>query len=242
MHRDFKGVWIPKEVYLNAELSWTEKIFLIEVHSLDGELGCWASNAHFAEFLGIGEGAVANLVTKLKNLGLIEVEGYGKTRCLRSKVSSVDETSGQKFHKNMKLVSQNYETPIYRINNTENNTEEGSTYVGEFHMTRPPKPEKKGTRLPPDFTVTSEMLSWARAECPTIDPERETDKFRDHYDAAPGQKGVKRNWNATWRNWMRNAVGYQRNGKNQGSTSTNTERLAGYEAVFAKYRSEAEGE
>lgn len=122
MHRDFKGVWIPKEIYLNTELSWTEKIFLIEVHSLEGEDGCFASNSHFAEFLDLSEGAVANLITKLKTGGWLAVEGYGKTRRIYAKVSSVDETSGSKFHKNVKVVSQNYETPIYRINNTKSNT------------------------------------------------------------------------------------------------------------------------
>jgi len=33
--RDFKGVWIPKQIYLNNSLSWPEKILLIEIDSLD---------------------------------------------------------------------------------------------------------------------------------------------------------------------------------------------------------------
>ena len=35
MERDFKGVWIPKEFYLNRDLSWAEKILLFEIDSLD---------------------------------------------------------------------------------------------------------------------------------------------------------------------------------------------------------------
>jgi hypothetical protein len=31
----------------------------------------------------------------------------------------------------------------------------------------------------------------------------ELEKFRDWARSAPGQKGVKADWNATWRNWMR---------------------------------------
>ena len=37
MNRDFKGVWIPKEVWLDDKLSWMEKLFLVEIDSLDGK-------------------------------------------------------------------------------------------------------------------------------------------------------------------------------------------------------------
>lgn len=34
----------------------------------------------------------------------------------------------------------------------------------------------------------------------------ELEKFRDYWSAQPGQKGVKTDWPATWRNWARRAV------------------------------------
>lgn len=33
----------------------------------------------------------------------------------------------------------------------------------------------------------------------------ELEKFRDYWAALPGQKGVKTDWPATWRNWVRRA-------------------------------------
>ena len=33
-NRGFKGVWIPREIYLSKELNWTDKILYIEIHSL----------------------------------------------------------------------------------------------------------------------------------------------------------------------------------------------------------------
>jgi hypothetical protein len=33
----------------------------------------------------------------------------------------------------------------------------------------------------------------------------EASKFRDYWNSQPGQKGVKLDWPATWRNWCRNA-------------------------------------
>lgn len=53
--RDFKGVWIPKEIWLSPELSLMEKVLFVEIHSLDNERGCYASNRHFAEFFGLSE-------------------------------------------------------------------------------------------------------------------------------------------------------------------------------------------
>jgi hypothetical protein len=64
-------------------------------------------------------------------------------------------------------------------------------------------PRKRGTRIPKDFTVTAEMVDWARTEAPDVDGRRATAAFIDHFNSAPGQKGVKRDWVATWRNWMR---------------------------------------
>ena len=50
MNRDFKGVWIPKDVWLDHNLSWMEKLLLVEIDSLDAEKGCFASNGYFGEF------------------------------------------------------------------------------------------------------------------------------------------------------------------------------------------------
>ena len=50
IQRDFKGIWIPKKIYLAEGLSWTEKILLVEVDSLDKGKGCFASNKYFSEF------------------------------------------------------------------------------------------------------------------------------------------------------------------------------------------------
>jgi hypothetical protein len=34
-NRDFKGVWIPKEIWINTDLSIIEKVLLVEIDSLD---------------------------------------------------------------------------------------------------------------------------------------------------------------------------------------------------------------
>jgi len=88
IERDFKGIWIPKEIWLLKEISLIEKCLLIEIHSLDDEKGCSASNKYFADFLGISEIAVSNHIKKLKELGYIKQIGFnGRQRILKSCLS-----------------------------------------------------------------------------------------------------------------------------------------------------------
>jgi hypothetical protein len=64
---------------------------------------------------------------------------------------------------------------------------------------------KPAQRIPDDFSVTTDMVEWARQHCPDIDGRTETERFRDHWRAADGRNAVKRDWTAAWRNWMRTA-------------------------------------
>lgn len=84
--RDFKGVFIPKEIWLNSDLNLTDKAVLVEIDSLDnGKDGCYASNKHFSEMLGCTERQASASVTKLIKMGFVEVIRFdGRTRYLRS--------------------------------------------------------------------------------------------------------------------------------------------------------------
>lgn len=84
-NRDFKGVWIPREIWLNEELTLIEKVILIEIDSLDNENHCIASNEYLAKFCRCSEWKVSTAITKLKELGLIEVVSFdGRHRVLKS--------------------------------------------------------------------------------------------------------------------------------------------------------------
>ena len=53
--RDFKGVWIPKDIWESHQLSIMEKVVFVEIHSLDNERGCFAGNKYFAGFFNVSE-------------------------------------------------------------------------------------------------------------------------------------------------------------------------------------------
>ena len=52
---------------------------------------------------------------------------------------------------------------------------------------------------------SQELIAQMRAECPGVALQAEHRKFIDYWIAQPGQKGVKVDWPATWRNWIRKA-------------------------------------
>lgn len=67
-----------------------------------------------------------------------------------------------------------------------------------------PKEPKLGTRIPPDFHPTVEMIAWAKKNTPNVGMA-ETEAFVDWAKAKVGTGALKRDWLAAWRNWMRKA-------------------------------------
>lgn len=72
--RDFKGVWIPGRLYLTREFSPNQKFLLIEISSLTNSKNkqCYASNKHFADFIGLKENTIQKMILNLENAGYIK--------------------------------------------------------------------------------------------------------------------------------------------------------------------------
>nr|DAI48979.1 MAG TPA: helix-turn-helix domain protein [Caudoviricetes sp.] len=117
--RDFKGVWIPKKVWLDTRLNALEKIILTEIDSLDnGEKGCYASNEHLAEFCQCSKTKVSTAIKKLIDCGYIYVQNFdGRKRELKSRLSNFERQN----IKNCKADIQNLKESN-TDNKTDNNT------------------------------------------------------------------------------------------------------------------------
>lgn len=87
-------------------------------------------------------------------------------------------------------------------------------------------PRKRGTRLNPEWRPDQSSIDAIKAECPRVDLKAEHRKFVDYWIAQSGQRGTKLDWDATWRNWMRNAKPTQTNG-----TSVVDDKVAGWMAL-----------
>ena len=113
--RDFKGIWIPKEIWLDERLNALDKIILAEIDSLDSsDKGCWASNKHIADFCQCSETKVSTAISKLIKFGYLYVQNFdGRQRELKSRLSNFERQN----LKNCKADTQNL-----KESNTSNNT------------------------------------------------------------------------------------------------------------------------
>lgn len=113
--RDFKGVWIPKTIWLDERLNALEKVILTEVDSLDSsERGCFASNRHIAEFCQCSETKVSTAISKLIDYGYLYVQSFdGRTRELKSRLSNFERQTVKECKADIKDLKES---------NTSNNT------------------------------------------------------------------------------------------------------------------------
>ena len=119
MQRDFKGIWIPKEIWFDTRLNALEKIILAEIDSLDmSEKGCYAGNKHLADFCQCSETKISIAVSKLIELEYIYVEKFdGRTRILKSRLANFERQNLKKCKAEFKNLKQSNIN-----NNTNNNT------------------------------------------------------------------------------------------------------------------------
>jgi len=67
-----------------------------------------------------------------------------------------------------------------------------------------PKVEStRGSRLSPDFCLTEDWTNFCQQERPDLNAQKVFASFKDYWVAKAGQQGVKLDWFATWRNWVR---------------------------------------
>ena len=119
MERNFKGVWIPKEIWLNEDLSIQEKVFLVEIDSLDNENGCIASNDYFSKFFKLSKNRCSEVIKGLEVKGLVNITYKYKegTKSIEKRIIKVIGKPNTTYSENRLSYSKKCED-----NNTINNT------------------------------------------------------------------------------------------------------------------------
>ena len=88
--KQYKGVWLPKEILDNPDLTPTEKILLAIIESLDDEElgGCYASNEYLGSKIDSPAKSTSNRIASLKEKGyIIQTKYDGRHRFIRSALS-----------------------------------------------------------------------------------------------------------------------------------------------------------
>lgn len=133
-NRDFKGIWIPKEIWLNPDLTLMEKVFLVEINSLDNEKGCFASNEYFSKFFGITRQRASQIILNLKEKGFLKISYTTKKnskeiekRILKVGIKFSLHVSN-KFSKGIKFSLGGYQENVEDNNTLSNNTFNNTDY------------------------------------------------------------------------------------------------------------------
>ena len=62
----------------------------------------------------------------------------------------------------------------------------------------------KSTRWAKGFAMPDSWVEFCKKERSDIDPYKTFESFTDYWISVAGAKGLKSDWDATWRNWVRN--------------------------------------
>lgn len=118
------------------------------------------------------------------------------------------ERYSQRYENGTKPVREVSETPYIRI-------KEGFDLEVQSQNQNPQqkRKDKTGTRIPEGFKVSDAMRVFAR-ENNLPDPDLHIAEFIDYWAAQPGSRGVKVDWDATLRNWLRRAKQFHSGGTN----------------------------
>ena len=134
--RDFKGVWIPRTVWLDSRLNALEKVILTEIDSLDnGERGCYASNKRIADFCQCSETKVSTAISKLIKLGYIYVQKFdGRQRELKSRLSNFESQNLKECEADFKNLKQSNTNTNTVINTNKNNNSKEADFETLWKM------------------------------------------------------------------------------------------------------------
>ena len=166
-------------------------------------------------FFGCEPEAIEAIVAAMSDKGII-VNGRFASWEKRQPKREDDSSQRVREHRERKRAqSERVET---RCNATEEIREEQKEeeHPSPPSVVRPPQ-KTRGEFLPKDWKPNAEGQRMAIAAMGGRDAAwGQLERFRDHWLAKSGADGRKRDWDAAWRNWIRNAVEYEkRNGNYQ---------------------------
>jgi len=205
--RKFQGIWIPRDVYLNTDLTWIEKILLIEIDSLDkGSKGCFASNDYFAEFLGVSKTHISKSIKHLIELNFLVLKSFnGRIRILKSALNSTSKQSctevQSRVEAKVKADLNSTSNPNIIVKNNKTNTKE----IGKPILS-------KKTGKPNSFEEVQEYFIL-----------KSSDKFvaldfYEYYENIGWKVGKNpmKKWKLAANRWMRNNKNFKKPNQDQG--------------------------
>ncbi len=195
----------------DCQLKAGKKILLLALADMaDENDSCFPGQRRLAEMTGCSEDTVMRGLRELEALGLL-------TRQRRTVTGGFRTSDRFMLHVGAQPNSQSEPNPqiagtAERASLTRNLRQPNPQIAGAKvnHPVNPKKEtpngvSKKGTRLPAGWLPSDATVETIRQERPGLDLDIEHKNFADYWASVPGQRGLKLDWDATWRYWMRRA-------------------------------------
>lgn len=199
--RVVKGVWIPIEIWDNKNLSLQEKAVLAEIDSFCSYYeSCYASNEHFAKFIGVSTRRIRDILKSLEDKHLIEREVIYKkdTKEIEKRFLRLPYPLGRKLPH---PTEENFPTPTEE-NCLENNTVMNNTKEDIYMGAKPHR--KRKTFEPPSL---EEVEAYVAEKGYSFNAKQ----FIEHYEASDWHLGNGRKvryWKQCCATWNKNANRY----------------------------------
>jgi len=218
-NREFKGVWIPRDLYLNDELSWTDKLIIIEIDSFSRNgLPCFISNEYLCNHIRCSASTIEKSMKKIQELGYImrsheTINGHSRRILRMVTVLNYEErpskTTGSTRKKVRSKPSKTTVESRKKVRHTNTVTSTSNNTMNEG----------KPTKIP-----NAQECYLYFAELGVENHYDEADAFKDWYDQTgwklKGGNKIK-DWKATARNWVRRQKKYQDGKVNKGFKQSN---------------------
>ncbi|EHK5438663.1 TPA: helix-turn-helix domain-containing protein [Aeromonas hydrophila] len=195
------------------------KLVLIKLADNSSDTGeCWPSHQHIADQCEISRRSVITHIDALCETGLLKKSSRIGHAGKRSNMYILTLDSAGAAHPNVQEIhmvcaadAQTHSAgAAHRISHSLDPVIDPKippiSPQGE-HAAESSAP-RRGTRLSNDWVLPSEWGRWAMRET-GLPRERiilEAATFADYWQALPGAKAVKLDWEKTWRNWVRRAA------------------------------------
>ena len=171
----------------------TQKLVLLALADNCNDMGeCYPSILTICEKSGLSERGVQGAISEMEKMGLVN-RFMRKGRSTLYTITPAGYAPPQEVH----------HTPAPRAPITIN--EPSIEPSLNRHVVANAK-KSKGTRISDDWVLSKKLGEWAHAEKPhwSIDKIRsEAEAFKDYWLSVAGARGIKQDWDATWRNWVR---------------------------------------
>lgn len=194
----------------------------------------------------MGAAAVRTAISSLVERGILTVDGDQLTQ-KRAKSEAKLKRNQRKTAQENGRIGGERSAEIRRANKENNDLgEAGASSDTQAEKRREEKSKKeegkpsskkdtRGSRLPDNWNLPLSWGMWAVEEegLPHEVVRRQGEKFRDYWHSVSGSKGVKRDWEATWRNWIRKAA--DETPKSQPQRKERTDGSALSERIAARF-------